>query len=204
MDETIRSIGYDQHKILADILKLHCGGQPIDADVTYSKGGFYTNGIARPRLCFDLVPKFPYVVQADCRRLPLPDGQLSVVVSDPPFGIGSGPSMQKKIEGQNITINRFGVFRTGTELFDFYEKMLFEMHRILCDGGILIQKIQPVVACGKQWMTHYHVMTAAKEFGFYHKDEFVLLAKSRLISGKVKQQQHARKYHSYFYVFEKK
>lgn len=204
MIEQIKSTGYDQHKILADILALHCNNQPIDADVTYSKGEFYSNGIARPKLCFDLVPRFDYVIKADCCNLLLPDGQLKIVVSDPPFGIGSGPSMLREKEGQNIIINRFSVFRTGKELFDFYEKMLAEMYRILSVGGILIQKIQPVVACGKQWMTHYHVMAVANKLGFYHKDEFILLAKARLISGKIKKQQHARKYHSYFYVFEKR
>ena len=40
--------------------------------------------------------------------------------------------------------------------------------------------------------------------GFYPKDLFILMAKQRLISGKVKNQQHARKFHSYFLVFEKK
>jgi hypothetical protein len=34
-------------------------------------------------------------------------------------------------------------------------------------------------------------------------DKFVLVTKQRLISGKVKKQQHARKYDSYFYVLKK-
>lgn len=35
-------------------------------------------------------------------------------------------------------------------------------------------------------------------------DEFILLSKGgRLISGKIKCQQHARKFHSYFYVLKK-
>lgn len=44
----------------------------------------------------------------------------------------------------------------------------------------------------------------AQKLGFYIKDEFILGAKSRLISaGKYKAQQHARKYTSTFWVFEK-
>ena len=39
--------------------------------------------------------------------------------------------------------------------------------------------------------------------GFYIKDEFVLVAKQRLISGKVKNQMHSRRYHSFFHVFVK-
>jgi hypothetical protein len=43
----------------------------------------------------------------------------------------------------------------------------------------------------------------AEDTGFYIKDEFVLAAKQRLISGKVKNQMHSRRYHSFFHVFVK-
>ena len=43
----------------------------------------------------------------------------------------------------------------------------------------------------------------AIKLGLYHKDLFVLLAKSRLIGGNHKNQFHARKFHSYFLVFQK-
>ena len=39
--------------------------------------------------------------------------------------------------------------------------------------------------------------------GFYVLDRFTLLAKARLISGKIKKQQHARNFSSVFWVFEK-
>lgn len=44
-------------------------------------------------------------------------------------------------------------------------------------------------------------MYEAIKYGFYPKDMFILLAKSRLNDGR--KQQHARKYHSYFWVFKK-
>ena len=43
----------------------------------------------------------------------------------------------------------------------------------------------------------------AESIGFDTLDEFILLAKNRLVSGKIKQQQHARSFHSYFLVFKK-
>ena len=43
----------------------------------------------------------------------------------------------------------------------------------------------------------------ATKIGFYTVDEFILLAKNRLHSGKIKKQYHARKFHSKFYVFKK-
>lgn len=45
-------------------------------------------------------------------------------------------------------------------------------------------------------------MYEALRYGFYPKDLFMLLAKVRLNDGR--EQQHARKYHSYYWVFEKK
>ena len=42
------------------------------------------------------------------------------------------------------------------------------------------------------------------EAGFYPKDLFILLAKNRLVADwQVKNQKNARKFHSYFWVFEK-
>lgn len=43
----------------------------------------------------------------------------------------------------------------------------------------------------------------ATKIGFYTIDEFILLAKNRLHSGKIKKQYDARKFHSKFYVFKK-
>ena len=52
-------------------------------------------------------------------------------------------------------------------------------------------------------MTSYYSCRVAEDTGFYIKDEFVLVAKQRLISGKVKNQMHSRRYHSFFFFFFK-
>ena len=36
----IKSIGYNQHALLKDIMNMHNEGKPFDADITYSKGNF--------------------------------------------------------------------------------------------------------------------------------------------------------------------
>ena len=40
-NKTIKSISYNQHKILYDIMNLHNQGKPFDCDMTYSCGNFY-------------------------------------------------------------------------------------------------------------------------------------------------------------------
>lgn len=40
-NDVIRSISYDQHEILYNIMKMHNNGKPFDCDITYSSGKFY-------------------------------------------------------------------------------------------------------------------------------------------------------------------
>ena len=44
----------------------------------------------------------------------------------------------------------------------------------------------------------------AYNIGFYPKDLFILNVNNRIISGKHKNQLHCRKFHSYFWIFEKR
>lgn len=57
------------------------------------------------------------------------------------------------------------------------------------------------------WGANHDVPTFSKmiamNIGFINDDEFILTAKSRLISGKIKKQNHARKFHSNFLIFKK-
>lgn len=53
-------------------------------------------------------------------------------------------------------------------------------------------------------MSHCFIYNEAINTGFYCKDLFILLAKSRLVANwQLQNQKNARKFHSYFYVFEK-
>lgn len=197
----IKSTSYDQDEILDNILSLHCAG-PIEVDPTFSEGNFYKKR-PRPEHCLDICPQFDFVEKGDCRNLPFEDGKFKTVILDGPWTVGSGKSLLKKKKGTNITPGRFGCFKTPAILFDFYRDSIKEMARILGKGGILIQKIAPVAACGKNWATHMLSIQVAQVHGLVWVDEFLLLAKSRVTSGKVKKQRHARKHHSYFYVFKK-
>ena len=43
----------------------------------------------------------------------------------------------------------------------------------------------------------------ADSIGFDEIDDFILIAKNRIHSGKIKKQQHSRRYESHFQVFKK-
>ena len=77
-------------------------------------------------------------------------------------------------------------------------------YRILAESGILIFKCQDKVSSGTQYLSHVFIINQAISIGFYPVDIFVLLAKSRLTAKwQLKNQRHARKFHSYFLVLKK-
>ena len=79
-----------------------------------------------------------------------------------------------------------------------------EFYRILRDDGILIFKCQDKISSGKQYLSHYFIIQEAIKLGYYPKDFFVLLAKNRIVADwQLKNQKNARKFHSYFIVFQK-
>lgn len=202
---TISSIGYDQIEIIKNIIELHVPQGFIDIDPTYSKGVFYKNGVIEaPKYKLDLQPQTPDTIQSCATSLPFSGNSFNCMMFDPPFVMGSGPSVKDPKEGSCITIKRFSCFKNPEELMTFYNKCLVEFHRVLKSNGVLIFKCQDCVVSAKNLMSHVLIMNKALEVGFYPKDLFILLSKGRLISGKVKTQQHARKFHSYFWVFEKK
>lgn len=200
----IKSTSYENAEIIKSILKLHVPDGEIDCDPTYSKGAFYNNtGIKPPALKFDVAPQAEDCLQADCRNLPLKNESLNSIIFDPPFVIGSGQSLLKNVAGQNIISKRFSFFHSPKELYKFYSDSLNEFYKKLKTGGVLIVKCQDTVSSSVQYMSHVYIHNIAIKCGFYPKDLFILNAKHRVLSSKHRNQRHARKYHSYFWVFEK-
>ena len=140
----------------------------------------------------------------DSRNLPLPSGSLRCIMFDPPFLAATGKSLQSEDKNTAIIAKRFGVYPDEKALHQFYTDSLKEGYRLLSDGGIFIFKCQDKVSSGKQYMSHVFIANEAIKIGFYPKDLFILLAKSRVIANwHLKNQKNARKFHCYFWVFEK-
>lgn len=200
-EKYISTISYDEQEIIRDILYLHADNKPIDCDPTYSIGNFYKKGLSQPRYKFDKFPQVPGVIEASSDNLPIDNEVLSVVIFDPPFVIG-GELHEGIADGSSITAKRFTNFQSWPELKQMYSLSLKEFSRILKPGGIVIFKCQDVIVSAKQHLTHCWTMYEAIEYNFYPLDLFILLAKNRLNDGR--KQQHARKFHSYYWVFKKK
>lgn len=192
----ITTIDYNQHTIIEDIIKLHVP-DGIQLDPTYSKGVFYKKAtISPPEYKFDILPQSDDVIKASAESLPLENNSIKSIMFDPPFIVG--------VKGNTSIIgNRFGSFKNIKSLWEWYDLCLMEFYRLLVPGGKLVFKCQDTVSANKQWLSHVHIINEAERCQFYTKDLFVLLAKNRLVGHNHKNQKHARKFHSYFIVFEK-
>ena len=208
----IKNISFDQSEILYNIMTLHNGGKPFDCDITASELKFYEskNGkykIPIPRLLFDVYPMDDRVQKiTPFQKLPLEDKSLESIVCDLPFVISPKKckSVVEKKEGANMISSRFSSFYPMEELIENIYWWINECYRVLKDDGILVWKMQSTVSGGRQvWASPFSFLAADKA-GFYVQDEFILEAKARLIaSSKIREQKHARKYTSTFWVFKK-
>jgi DNA methylase len=195
-NKVVRSVSSSQTEILNWIIQLHCPNG-FECDVTYSTGLFYKE-IPEPKIKLDLMPQVPGVIAADVRAIPLRSGSLSTIMFDPPF-LGGHTKNGKA----GIMKERFSTYPNIDELWKMYSQALHELYRVLDTNGILVFKCQDTVENHKNYFTHCEVMSQALAVGFYPKDLFILTANNRPIQSNLKTQIHARKYHSYFWVFEK-
>ena len=215
--QVIKSIGYNQHEMLYNIMQMHNDGKPFDVDITYSVGNFYgefniTNQegnvekieIPQPQYKYDVYPQVEGVEKIEpLGPIPLEDNSVDSVVCDLPFVISCGPSLELGKDSSNKITRRFSYYYPVSQLLESYKHWLEECYRVLKDEGILVWKCQSVITGSKFMNTPHYSRLISESLGFDILDEFVLLAKQRLISGKVKNQQHARSFHSYFIVFKK-
>lgn len=189
----IKSISYNQQEIINNILTLYNKGNPIDFDPCYNKGNFYRKGVVQaPKIKSDINPLLPGVERYDVRLLPFVN-EFKCIIFDPPFIVTGGNSKMDKLYGSFANIN---------ELRLFWKESLISLQRALKNRGILIIKCQDFVNGRKNYIFLEEILSLARDINFQIKDIFILLAKTRPI--RMKKQQHARKYHSYFLVLKNK
>lgn len=220
-NDVIRSISYNQHEILYNIMQMHNDGKPFDCDMTYSSGKFYGDytvdtidgnkkhvTIPYPKLKFDVCPQSEDIIKIeDGKPLPLKDNSIKSIVIDLPFIVSphNAPSLinDNGNKKSNIIFKRFSSYYPWWTMPKSYEHWINESYRVLENEGICVFKTQSTISGGKNIMMPYFSWMTAEKAGFYVLDEFILLAKNRLHSGKIKKQEHARKFHSHFFVFKK-
>ena len=209
----IRNISTDESEIIRNILDLHADGtETFDADFTASKLNFYKKRkgwkykIPVPEYLYDVAPLTDGITKiVPFNKIPVEDGKFKSICIDLPFVIS--PKKCKSMVEENdasVIAKRFASFYPVPELTENIYWWIKEAYRTLDDGGIVAFKMQSTISGGMEvWSVPFAFMVAQK-IGFAVVDEFILEAKHRLISaGKIKKQQHARKYTSSWLVFKK-
>jgi hypothetical protein len=198
----VKSVYESNFEVIKNIMFLY-NIERFDLDCTYSTGSFW-KGLTSPVNKTDLFPVNDSVTYADSENLPFEDKSMKSIMYDPPFVI-VGKTFKENKEGSSVISKRFSGYTKYDHLKNNYYNTLKELYRVCDDGGFVVVKCQDTVSGGKNHFTHVMVMNMALELGFYPKDMFILTAKMRINSfgGRWNKQEHARKYHSYFWVFEK-
>jgi hypothetical protein len=198
----VRSVYNSNYEVIKNIMSLYEIDQ-FDLDCTYSRGLFWKN-LPEPKIKTDLVPVTEDTIRADSEHLPFENESMKNIMYDPPFTI-SGKSYKENKDGSSVTAKRFQGYTTYDKLTTNYYNTLIELYRICQKNGLVVMKLMDTVSGGKNHFTHVMVMNMAMKIGFYPRDLFVLVAKMRINSfgGKWNKQEHARKHHCYYWIFEK-
>ena len=169
------------------------------ADVTYGKGVFWRKTDLKKYKFYpsDIMtcPDTPY----NFKELPYETGEMDVVVFDPPYVHNPGTMIINDNYQNKETTKGF----YHKDIIQLYKEGMIEAVRVMKKGGLLLVKCKDEIESSKQYMSHIEIYDIAlKELNLYVQDLFVLTQKVNPIV-QHKNQKHARKNHSYLWVFAK-
>mgnify|MGYP001593257710 FL=1 len=151
------SIYNTDQEILQAMSDIHLRGQWYDADITYSKGNFYSD--KQPKYKTDINPILPDVIKDDSQILAaLP--MVNSVVFDPPFLFRN-----RKAVNNDQMCKRFSYFKSYEELQTMYKNSLMCIKNKLLPKGYLFFKCQDMTD-GKFYCTHNFIINFAQEIKF--------------------------------------
>jgi len=214
----------DNSQVFPQILGLHVPKGSVIADVTYGMGVFWKNvptgeyTVLGSDIALKKGLRVPHFIKlkdkVDCRSLPYKDESLNCVVLDPPYMEGLYRSSKENLAGDGTHAAFRHHYSNGQTthdgpkwhdaVIDVYMKAGREAYRCLTENGLCIVKCQDEVSANKQRLSHVEIITGYESLGFYTKDLFVVVRQNKAGVSRLIKQEHARKMHSYFVVFQKK
>lgn len=189
--------------LIREVSRLYIPAGSVVRDVTWGKGAFW-KGIDTATISLqgsDIDPNIAKggVLQADFRSLPDADASCDVLVLDPPYIHNPGRHMTDSRYNNKATTGG----QSHADIRQLYRDGMQEAWRVLRPGGRLLVKGKDEIASGKQQWSQTELLCDAITLGFTGKDAFVLVPKSRTSMNRWTKQLHARKVHSFLWVFDK-
>jgi SAM-dependent methyltransferase len=210
--------------LLVDVARLYIPDGALVADVTWGKGVFWRKtdasrftlvgseieearireaaGVTDPQWTLFTDQRRRFLV-ADCRRLPYRDQRLDVLVLDPPYM--HHPNLHETLvmaQYNNVTTTQ-GMSHQAI-LRELYCPALLEAARVLKPGGLLFVKGKDEIEHGRQCWSRDELPRAATRCGFTEQDFFLYESQAGMANlpwNGEPAQRHARKNHSYLFVF---
>lgn len=191
----IRSVYSSQDELMRAVSTLYVGDR-FDCDPTYNRG-FIHKALQPPIHRSDINGEKFGIQSIDCRELSTHIGERSQrsIMFDPPFLAGGGTS--------GVMNETYSSYRSISDLYDFYRESMLDFFLCLKKHGYLVFKCQDLLNGRVQNMSHCEVYNMAMDIGFYARDLFILVSNKRMRPYGMATQIHSRKFHSYFWVFQK-
>lgn len=182
------------------------------ADVTWGKGVFWKKINLKEYDFYgsDLKPddrkihedykKYPenMLFETNFMNLPYSNDYFDIVVLDPPYVHNPGKMFVDTTYNNKQTTKGF----YHKDIMNLYINGMKECKRILKNNGLLWVKCQDQIESGKQKWSHIEIYENAKKIDFYAKDLFLLMQDGKPHI-QYTPQQHARRNHSYLWIFQK-
>jgi DNA modification methylase len=167
------------------------------ADVTWGRGVFWRK-VDLTQYDFHPSDIRTHENKFDFRSLPYGADSFDAVVLDPPYAHDPGRlAVNDKYQNSQTTKGM-----NHSDIIQLYRGGMQEGFRILKTDGQLWVKCKDEIDSHYQRWSHVEIFLMALQLGFFGKDLFIFTQTQKpMIQQKI--QQHARKNHSYLWVFKK-
>lgn len=186
--------------MIAAVSSFYIKNGAVVADVTYGGGTFWKKtDTSRFKL-----KKTDIMSGVDFRALPYKDHTIDVVVFDPPYTHNPGTRKHKHMTDSQYRNAATTAGMYNADIMQLYREGMIEAFRVLNpNGGQLWVKCKDEVEAGVQRWSHIELYKIALSIGLCARDLFVITPDSRTSSNRWKRQLHARKNHSYLWIFQR-
>ena len=184
--------------LFADICRLYVPEGSRVLDMTYGYGHFWESpGLAA---AYDLITmdiERQATVRASLKRLPFKYDTFDAVILDPPYATHGGRHSPSTYD-RAAELYNLDAENSRQTIAEFYDSGIGQGWLVLKQKGVLIVKCQDA----EQTWWHIKVLNESQQWGFKAEDLFVLVQEG-VPPMRHPYQHHARKNHSYFWVFRK-